>query len=116
MKSQNIDTLQWTPSERLRKVLFIKKKGENYDKSFAEALTSAKRCYDVRIVEEFEGGLIAISYLYGIGVNLKTGITQMMFSNGGFTWTWDEPSEEQSIVSPDIPIVNPDIPIVNPDL
>ena len=95
MKSQNIDTLQWTPSERLRKVLFIKKKGDTYDKSFAEALTSAKRCYDVRIVEEFEDGNIDISYLYRIGVNKKTGLYQMGFSSGSFTWIWDGKAEEQ---------------------
>lgn len=91
MKNQTIDTLQWTPSERLRKVLFIKKKGDTYDKSFAEALTSAKRCYDVRIVEELSGGNIAISYLTGIGVDEKSGLPYMMFLNGGFTWNWDEP-------------------------
>ena len=101
MKSQNIDTLQWTPSERLRKVLFIKKKGDTYDKSFAEALASAKRCYDVRIVEELSGGSIAISYLYRVGVNEKTGLPVMMFSNGGFTWNWDESVEDQPVIDID---------------
>ena len=96
MKNQTIDTLQWTPSERLRKVLFIKKKGDTYDKSFAEALTSAKRCYDVRIVDESKGGGIGISYLCETGVDGKTGLAYMMFSNGdGSTWKWIEPSEEE---------------------
>lgn len=109
MKSQNIDTLQWTPSERLRKVLFIKKKGDTYDKSFAEALTSAKRCYDVRIIEELEGGTIAISYLCEIGVDGKTGLAYMYFSNGdGSTWKWNEPTEED-IVEPGIAIDEPGI-------
>lgn len=105
MKNQTIDTLQWTPSERLRKVLFIKKKGDTYDKSFAEALTSAKRCYDVRVVEELEGGLIAISYLAGIGVDEKTGLSVLMFSSGGFTWHWDESAKEQDVDNPSIPLV-----------
>ena len=104
MKSQNIDTLQWTPSERLRKVLFIKKKGDTYDKSFAEALTSAKRCYDVRIVEELKGGGISISYLNGIGVNEETGLPLLMFSNGGFTWNWDESVGEEEPVEPQEPV------------
>lgn len=107
MKSQNIDTLQWTPSERLRKVLFIKKKGDTYDKSFAEALTSAKRCYDVRIVEELENGNIAISYLNGIGVDVETGLPYMVFSCGGFTWNWDESAEEQFVDNPSIPLDPP---------
>lgn len=107
MKNQTIDTLQWTPSERLRKVLFIKKKGDTYDKSFAEALTSAKRCYDVRIVEEFEDGTIRISYLYRIGVNQETGLTTMMFINGNFAWTWNEPTEEKYIDNPLIPFAPP---------
>lgn len=110
MKSQNIDTLQWTPSERLRKVLFIKKKGDTYDKSFAEALTSAKRCYDVRIVEELKGGgTIRISYLTGIGVDGKTGLPYMMFSNGGLAWKWDESVEDQPVGGDDdtVPDIDP---------
>lgn len=113
MKNQTIDTLQWTPSERLRKVLFIKKKGDTYDKSFAEALASAKRCYDVRIVEEFEDGNIAISYLYFIGVNTKTGLPVMMFSNGGFTWNWDESVEDQPVGGDDGPVSSDPDPETN---
>lgn len=100
MKSQNIDTLQWTPSERLRKVLFIKKKGDTYDKSFAEALTSAKRCYDVRIVEELDGGdTIRISYLQEAGFDDKKGKAYMAFLpsislNGIGIYRWYEPVEE----------------------
>lgn len=98
MKSQNIDTLQWTPSERLRKVLFIKKKGDTYDKSFAEALTSAKRCYDVRIVEELNGGTIRISYLQEAGFDDKEGKAYMAFLP---SIRWYEPVEEEEPL-PDI--------------
>lgn len=103
MKSQNIDTLQWTPSERLRKVLFIKKKGDTYDKSFAEALTSAKRCYDVRIVEELEDGSICISYLYKFGLDEMEGKAYMDFFpsirlNGFGIYRWYEPVEEEEPV------------------
>lgn len=106
MKSQNIDTLQWTPSERLRKVLFIKKKGDTYDKSFAEALTSAKRCYDVRIVEELNGGTIRILYLYQIGFDNKEGKAFMDFFptvslEGLRIYRWYEPVEEEEPL-PDI--------------
>lgn len=99
MKNQTIDTLQWTPSERLRKVLFVKswEKRTKFNKSFAEALTSAKRCYDVRIVEELSGGNIAISYLTGIGVDEKSGLPYMMFLNGGLAWKWDESVEDQPV-------------------
>lgn len=113
MKSQNIDTLQWTPSERLRKVLFIKKKGDTYDKSFAEALTSAKRCYDVRIVEEYEDGSIRISYLCETGVDGKTGLAYMMFSKGGFTWNWDESVEDQPVGGDDGPVIDDPAPETN---
>lgn len=104
MKSQNIDTLQWTPSERLRKVLFIKKKGDTYDKSFAEALTSAKRCYDVRIVEELEDGSIRISYLYMFGFDGREGKAYMDFFpainiNGLGIYRWYEPVEEQEPIA-----------------
>lgn len=100
MKSQNIDTLQWTPSERLRKVLFIKKKGDTYDKSFAEALTSAKRCYDVRIVEELNGGTIRISYLQEAGFDEKEGKAYMVFFpsislDGIGFYRWYESVEDQ---------------------
>lgn len=93
MKNQTIDTLQWTPSERLRKVLFIKKKGNTYDKSFAEALTSAKRCYDVRIVTEDDEG-ITVYYLTKIGVDSKTGKLYMRFDSGDQTHRWNEPTQE----------------------
>lgn len=104
MKNQTIDTLQWTPSERLRKVLFIKKKGDTYDKSFAEALTSAKRCYDVRIVEELEDGSIRISYLYNVGFDYKSGKAYMAFFptitiNGLGIYRWYEPVEEQEPIA-----------------
>lgn len=106
MKNQTIDTLQWTPSERLRKVLFIKKKGDTYDKSFAEALTSAKLWYDVRIIEELEGGTIRISYLYQIGFDEKQGKTFMDFFptvsiKGIGIYRWYEPVEEEEPL-PDI--------------
>lgn len=104
MKIQNIDTLQWTPSERLRKVLFIKKRNNTYDKSFAEALTSAKRCYDVRIVEEFENGMIHISYLCEIGVDERTGLAYMKFSSGvEFPWRWLQPVEDKPAI--DEPVI-----------
>lgn len=106
MKNQNIDTLQWTPSERLRKVLFIKKKGDTYDKSFAEALTSAKLYYDVRIVEELNGGTIRISYLQEAGFDDKEGKAYMAFLpsislNGIGIYRWYEPVEEEEPL-PDI--------------
>ena len=105
MKNQTIDTLQWTPSERLRKVLFIKKKGDTYDKSFAEALTSAKRCYDVRIVEELSGGSIRIYYLCGVGFDDKAGKAYMNFLpsislDGIGIYTWYEPVEEEEEEEP----------------
>lgn len=93
MKSQNIDTLQWTPSERLRKVLFIKKRDNTYDKSFAEALTIAKRCYDVRIVTEDDEGT-TVYYLTKIGVDSKTGKSYMTFASGDQTHRWNEPTQE----------------------
>ena len=108
MKSQNIDTLQWTPSERLRKVLFIKKKGDTYDKSFAEALTSAKRCYDVRIVEELNGGTIRISYLQEAGFDNKEGKAYMAFlpsisMNGIGIYRWYEPVADRTPLPIDEP-------------
>lgn len=113
MKSQNIDTLQWTPSERLRKVLFVKtwEKRTKFNKSFAEALTSAKRCFDVRVVEEFPDGSFNISYLNSIGVK-ETGQAYMLFESGGGTWEWSESAEEEHMVSPDIPIDSPDISLL----
>lgn len=92
MKTKQIDTLKWSPSERLNKTLFVRFTFPSaYNKDFADVLASAKRCHDVRLFTE-EAESTTVYYLTNIGVDSKTGKSYMTFASGDQTHRWDEPA------------------------
>lgn len=94
MKTKQIDTLKWTPSERLNKTLFVRfTPPSSYNKDFVDVLASAKRCHDVRLVTEDDEDT-TIYYLAKIGVDSKTGKSYMTFASGDQTHRWNEPTQE----------------------
>lgn len=96
MANQVIDTLQWTPAERLCKTLYVHvlQNPKRYDKDFHSALEIANRCHDVRLVM-VDGDETTVYYLAKIGKNSNTGLSYMSFSSGSQTYRWDDPTQEQ---------------------
>lgn len=91
-----IDTLKWTPSEKLRKALFVKltqdpsTEGWTADKDFASALAVAKRTSDVRLVCTTINDETKIYYLGIIGKNNGEDYMDFFSSGGGrVLWTND---------------------------
>lgn len=117
MSAKKIDTLQWTRAERLNKTLFVKliqnPSTEAYspDKSFADVLAIAKRCYDVRLVWISTAGEVEVMYLGGIVYPLNSGPELKFFSYTGNTYTWNEQTFEQVEQDPE---AAPNYNIANP--
>lgn len=107
MSAKKIDTLQWTRAERLNKTLFVRliqdPSTEAYspDKSYADVLAIAKRCYDVRLVWITTAGEVEVMYLGGIVYPMDSSPELKFFSYTGRTYTWNKEAFEPVKLDPD---------------